>query len=277
MDGDAETQTGRLTFVPVPTPIVTFFSPTVLTDRSKIRDLHMIKLPTFPLLALALLATPGLAEDPQDKKLSQELAEIAATTATRFSPELVTKFRNGVAEVKASGIEKSAKQVGDAAVDGQLTGWDGKSVQLSELWSEGPVVLMWYRGSWCPYCNAQLRAMQKQLSAIENAGARLVVLTPELPEKAKETAAASNLSMVALHDKDNQLARKYGVVFSLPETIVPIFKEKLSTFNGSKATELPLPATYVIDTDGKITYAYLNADYTKRAEPAEVIAAVESL
>ncbi|WP_442512147.1 peroxiredoxin-like family protein [Novipirellula sp. SH528] len=237
----------------------------------------MIKLPTYPLLALALLATPSLADDPQPKMLKQELAEIAATTVTRFPPEMVAKFRNGVAEVKASGIEKSAKQVGDAAVDGKLTGWDGKSVQLSQLWSEGPVVLMWYRGGWCPYCNAQLRAMQKQLSAIEGAGARLVVLTPELPEKAKETAAVNNLNMVALHDKDSQLARQYGIVFSLPETIVPIFQDKLASFNGNEATELPLSATYVIDTDGNITYAYLNADYTKRAEPVDVIAAVKSL
>ncbi|EMI21516.1 AhpC/Tsa family protein [Rhodopirellula maiorica SM1] len=237
----------------------------------------MLKLSISSLLALALLTTPGFADDPQSKTLNQELADIAATTATRFSPEKAAIFRNGVAEVKASGIEKSAKQVGDAAVDGKLTGWDGKSIQLSELWSEGPVVLMWYRGGWCPYCNAQLRATQKQLSAIEGAGARLVVLTPELPEKAKATAEANNLNMVALHDKDNQLAHKYGIVFSLPQSIAPIFQDKLASYNGSKAAELPLSATYVIDTDGKITYAYLNADYTKRPEPADVIAAVESL
>ncbi|GAA5509468.1 peroxiredoxin-like family protein [Novipirellula caenicola] len=237
----------------------------------------MLKMPTFSLLTLALTFTPCFADDPQPKTLQQELSDIASTTATRFSPELAAKFRGGVAEVKASGIEKSAKQVGDAAVDGKLTGWDGKSVQLSELWSEGPVVLMWYRGGWCPYCNAQLRAMQKQLSTLEGAGARLVILTPELPEKAKQTAAANNLNMVALHDKDNQLARQYGIVFSLPQTIAPMFKDKLADFNGNNAAELPLSATYVIDANGKITYAYLNADYTKRPEPADVIAAVESL
>lgn len=209
--------------------------------------------------------------------LSEQLAEKAAASGTRMPENVRQTYAEGVETVRATGIEQSAKQVGDAAIDAKLLGWDGESVQLSELWQEGPIVLMWYRGGWCPYCNLQLRAMQQSMDEIENAGARLVVLTPELPEKAQETAAANDLDIVALHDEGNAVAREYGLVFSLPDPIIPAYRDKikLPEYNGNDDMELPLAATYVIDKSGKITYAFLDADYKKRAEPADVIQAVE--
>jgi len=124
--------------------------------------------------------------------LSQQLEETAAAGKQKF-PELSDTFDQGIEMVRATNIEKAAKQVGDDAIDAELTGWDGNSVSLSGLWKDGPIVLMWYRGGWCPYCNLQLRAMQKSMDQLDNAGARLVVLTPELPEKAKEIAAFGDL------------------------------------------------------------------------------------
>ncbi|QDV25758.1 haloacid dehalogenase type II [Aureliella helgolandensis] len=210
--------------------------------------------------------------------LSQLLEERAAANAARYPEKVSQAYALGIETVRATDIEKSAKQVGDAAIDAHLTGWDGERVKLSELWRDGPIVLMWYRGGWCPYCNLQLRAMQQSMDQIENAGAKLVVLTPELPEKAKETAEANDLEIVALHDKDNEVARKYGLVFQLPEPIIPAYrdKRKLPEYNGNDSMELPLSATYVIDTAGKITFAFLDADYKRRAEPADVIEAVKA-
>ncbi|WP_145168830.1 peroxiredoxin-like family protein [Rubripirellula lacrimiformis] len=210
--------------------------------------------------------------------LSQSLDDRAAANAAKSSDEVNKAYAAGIEKARATGIEKSAKQVGDAAVDAQLSGWDGESVKLSELWQDGPIVLMWYRGGWCPYCNIQLRAMQQSLEKIKSAGAKLVALTPELPEKAKETADANDLDMVALHDKNNMVARKYGIVFQLAEEIIPAYRDKLKLpeFNGTDAMELPLAATYVIDKSGVITYAFLDADYKKRAEPAEIIDAVKA-
>ncbi|MFG0290205.1 MAG: peroxiredoxin-like family protein [Rhodopirellula sp. JB044] len=211
-----------------------------------------------------------------DDSLAPKLEKMAADAAQRYPAETLKTFQDAVETVRATGIEKNAKQVGDQAIDAELKAWDGTSVRLSELWSEGPVVLMWYRGGWCPYCNLQLRAMQKKVDEIEGAGARLVVLTPELPEKAKETAESNDLTMVALHDHESGLAKKYGLLFELPETIVPVYRDrlKLNVYNGSEKMELPLSATYVINTSGTITYAFLDADYKKRAEPAEVVEAV---
>lgn len=219
----------------------------------------------------------GNAMSEDVKSLSQELEEKAAGFAAKAPAKRKAMFSKGIDIVRATGIEKSAKQVNDKAVDGELKGWDGKTVTLSELWSDGPIVLMWYRGGWCPYCNIQLRAMQQNLDKIENAGARLVVLTPELPEKAKETAENNKLNIVALHDKDLGLAKKYGIVFELPAPILPMYRDKLKLgkYNGNDAMELPLSATYVIDKSGKITYAFLDADYKKRAEPKDVVAAVK--
>lgn len=207
--------------------------------------------------------------------LSELLEEKAAASLAR-NPEGSQVYAQGIETVRATDIENSAKQVGDTAIDAQLSGWDGNSVKLSQLWQDGPIVLMWYRGGWCPYCNIQLRAMQQSMDKIENAGAKLVVLTPELPEKAKETAETNDLNIVALHDKDSAVARKYGLVFELPAAIVPAYRDKLKLpeYNGSDAMELPLAATYVIDKSGKITYAFLDADYKKRAEPTDVIEAV---
>ena len=220
---------------------------------------------------------PGDTPAATNSTLKSQLEEQSAKSREKAPTKMIEMFTAGIETVRSTGIEKSAKQVGDSAIDAELMGWDGNTVKLSELWKEGPVVLMWYRGGWCPYCNLQLRAMQRSLDDIDNAGAKLVVLTPELPEKAKETAKTSGIDMVALHDRDNKLASEYGIMFDLPESIAPIYRDKLKlpSYNGSDKLQLPLAATYVIDQDGKITYAFIDADYKKRAEPADVIEAVE--
>ena len=129
------------------------------------------------------------------------------------------------------------------------------------------------------YCNIQLQGMQRSLDTLENAGARLVVLTPELPEKAKETAEANHSKIVAFHDRENALAQKYGIVFQLPGPIIPSYRDKLKLpeYNGNDRMELPLAAAYVIDRSGQITYAFLDADYRKRAEPTDAIEAVKAV
>lgn len=227
---------------------------------------------------LLLTGTSMAQQSPTEPTLADQLAEKTAQFASRAPADRKAAYQKGIDMVHATGIETSAKQVGDAAIDGTLKDWKGNTITLSELWQEGPVVLMWYRGGWCPYCNIQLRAMQQNLDKIENAGARLVVMTPELPAKAKETAETNDLNIVALHDANLELAKKYGIVFDLPAPIAPMYRNngKLKEYNGNEDLQLPLSATYVVDSSGKITYAFLNADYKKRAEPSDVITAVQA-
>ncbi|QBG49286.1 AhpC/TSA family protein [Verrucomicrobia bacterium S94] len=194
------------------------------------------------------------------------------------APEDVKKiYAEGIQAVIDSGILQHAKQVGDVAPDFELMNASGEKVRLSDALKEGPVVLMWYRGGWCPYCNLTLHAMQKELPNFKAAGATLFALTPEVPDKSMSTAEKNELEFQVLSDIDNNVAREYGVVFKLTDEVAAIYEEKfgLSDYNGNESAELPLAATYVINQDGKITYAFLDADYRNRAEPAEITAALK--
>jgi len=235
----------------------------------------------FAALLLSLTCGGLAAADHHEEgpSLGEQLKEMAAKSAARRPAGQRNAGSDAIAEVAKSGIVKSAKQVGDQAPDGTLMAWDETEHTLSDLWKEGPVVLTWYRGGWCPYCNLQMRAMQKSLDRIEGAGAKLVALSPELPENAKETAESNKLSFLILHDKESALAHEYGIVFDLPQSIVPMYRDrlKLTERNGYDQLELPLAATYVVDTDGVIRWAFLEADYKLRAEPEDIINAVKNL
>ena len=121
--------------------------------------------------------------------------------------------------------------------------------------------------------------MNKKLTAFEKQNAQLVVLTPEIAFKAEETTTKNGSQFLVLLDEDLETARQYGLVFKLDEPIVPIYRDmlKIVEYNGNDSMELPLPATYVIDNGGVIRYAFLDADYTQRADPDEVVAEVEKL
>jgi peroxiredoxin len=222
---------------------------------------------------------PALTSPARLPNLGERLADQVAQAREKLPVETMQSFQAGVEEVDATGIAQSALNVADQAIDAELPDTLGKQVQLSTLWQQGPVVLMWYRGGWCPYCNLQLRAMQEALPAIQEAGGALVAITPELPDHALTTSEKNGLEYVVLSDVGNQLARQYGLVFQLPASISPIYKQMfdLAQYNGDDSKELPLAATYVIDTAGVIRYAFLDADYTKRAEPAAVIEVLENL
>ncbi|WP_372796164.1 peroxiredoxin-like family protein [Pontiella sp.] len=188
-------------------------------------------------------------------------------------------YAEGLQAVVDSGIVQQAKQLGDTAPDFELTNAAGKKVKLSDALKDGPVVLTWYRGGWCPYCNLTLHALQAELPNFKAAGATLFALTPEVPDQSMSTAEKHALEFEVLSDLDSHVAREYGIVFKLTDEVAAIYEEKfgLSDYNGNDAGELPLAATYVINTDGTIAYAFLDADYRNRAEPAEITRVLNSL
>ncbi|TWT46521.1 peroxiredoxin-like family protein [Botrimarina hoheduenensis] len=219
------------------------------------------------------------AEPAAPPSLRTQLEELSAGFADKAPPAMREAFAQGIADVRALGLEASAKQVGDRAPDGVLLNAVEVPVEFSSLWADGPVVVSFYRGGWCPYCNLQLRALQASLESIEGAGAKLVAITPEQPQKAQETASKNSLAFQVLSDKDNQLAKALGIAFTLPEAIRPIYRERigLAAYNGNDDDELPLAATFIIDRTGEIRWVYLESDYKQRAEPADIVAAVEAL
>jgi len=142
------------------------------------------------------------------------------------------------------------------------------------------VIVTFYRGSWCPYCNIQLMEYQKHLSAWEKMGAKLVAISPELQELSKAFAEKRGLTFGLLFDNDNAYAKKVGLVFGIKRDLRQVYEKfgiDLSKSQGNSAWQLPVAATYVVDRNGKVTYAFLDVDYKKRAEPEEISAAVKSL
>jgi len=213
------------------------------------------------------------------RPLATELAAKKASFAERASDEIKTLYADGIQAVVDAGVIDQARKMGDDAPGFTLQNQEGTEVSLGSLLEDGPVVLMWYRGGWCPYCNLTLRAYQERLDEINAMGATLVALTPELPDKSLSTAEKEGLGFQVLSDVGNGVAREYGVVFELTEGVKANYERAfgLSQYNGDDSGELPLAATYVIGRDGVIRWAFLDADYRNRAEPADVIEALERL
>ena len=192
---------------------------------------------------------------------------------------LVSIFLFFMLAVPVVNYAQTSLKPGDKAPDFELKNATYKGVKLSTLLKSGPVVITWYRGGWCPYCNIQLRFLQNFLPQFKEAGATLVALSPELPDKSLNTTEKNNLEFEVLTDYDNAVAKEFGIAFTLNDELVDIYNgfHKLETFNGVNTNELPIPATYVIGTDGLIKYAFIDPDYRKRAEPAAILDVLKTL
>lgn len=217
---------------------------------------------------------------PEIPSLQDQLDARKEAFAKKAPKDLKEAFAQGLREVAESGVLERAKQVGAKAPDFTLPNAAGGEVSLYRLLEAGPVVITWYRGGWCPYCNIQLRAMQQVLPQLKQAGANLVAISPEKPDHALNTVQKESLDFHVLSDVGNKVARQYGVVYGLPEAVAAKFKGMidLAAYQGeAHAGQLPLSATYVVNQAGEITYAFLDADYKKRAEPAEILEHVREL
>ena len=188
-------------------------------------------------------------------------------------------YAEGIAAVAESNIFQEAKNVGQTAPDFTLTNAVGQAVQLADYLKQGPVVLTWYRGGWCPYCNLTLHRLQAELPNFKAAGANLLALTPELPDRSLSTKEKHELTFEVLSDVGNRVAKAYGIVFKLIPEVGESYQNAfdLHGYNGDNSDELPLAATYVIDQGGTIRYAFLDAEYRNRAEPAAILDALKSL
>ncbi|MEO0540864.1 MAG: peroxiredoxin-like family protein [Cyanobacteria bacterium P01_A01_bin.105] len=218
------------------------------------------------------------------------------TQTTTTLAEQIQDYRNGFRQnvdqatqdtmaaatnaLKATGLDRTARQAGSQAPDFSLPNAVGQRVNLSQLLTQGPVIINFYRGEWCPYCNLELRAFQALLPEFKKAGAQLIAISPELPDHSLSVTEKHALEFAVLSDVGNTVAKQYGLVFTLDPSLQPIYQQfglDIPAHNGDERYELPMPATYVIDRDGTIRYAFIEADYTQRAEPADVLKAVEQL
>ncbi len=213
------------------------------------------------------------------QSLQSDLDARKSAFLKKASPSMIEDYDRGVREIIERNVVEGAKHAGDAAPDFVLRNAVGTQTRLSELLQLGPVVLTWYRGGWCPYCNITLRALQDALEEFKERGATLVALTPETPDHSMSTAEKHALEFEVLNDTDNLVARTYGLVFRVPNYVMKHYNGsfRLSEYNANDTDELPLAATYVIGRDGVIVYEFLHPDYRFRAEPAEIIEALDRL
>ena len=206
--------------------------------------------------------------------LREQLQDFQDGFALRAAPERRQTMERATAKLRASGIEASALKAGDVAPDVTLLDARGVPTSLSSLWRLGPLVVVFYRGGWCPYCNLELRAWQALLPELSARGASLVAISPQTPDNSLSTAEKNTLAFPVLSDSALAAADAFGISFDMGEELVALYAKggnDLPVFNGNGRWALPIPATYVVDTNGTIAYAHVEADYRKRAEPSEVL------
>ncbi|MEM9007701.1 MAG: peroxiredoxin-like family protein [Cyanobacteria bacterium P01_F01_bin.86] len=212
--------------------------------------------------------------------LKQQLSELKANIKSQIPEDVLQKFDESIQALDESGMVDRAPQVGNQLNNFVLSNQLGQHRSLSELRKSGPVVMVFYRGGWCPYCNLELRAYQQILPQLKEAGAQLVAITPELPDSSLSTVEKNELEFEVLSDVGADYAKEIGLAFTLPEELREIYANlggDLQKFNGAGNFNLPIPATLVVDSTGMIAFAHVDVDYTTRANPEDVLSAVRNI
>lgn len=212
--------------------------------------------------------------------LTEELARRESEGRAKLPPERRGMYDRALAALEASGIADRALNEGDIAPDFELPDPMGKPVRLSSVLANGPVILSFYRGQWCPFCSLELRGLQRALDEIEEAGATLVAVTPNKPDVTRETVEEMDLTFPVLSDHDNLVAKQFNLVYEMTPENIAHYQEigrDIAELNGTGKWELPIPATYVIAPDQTIRYAFVDINHRRRAEPSEVAAIAAGL
>jgi len=212
--------------------------------------------------------------------LTEQLNDLKQQLGKDVPREILVEIGQFVAGLVQSGIEKTSCQAGDKVPFFALPDVAGKTVTSEDILAKGPMILSFYRGIWWPFCNLELRSLQRSLPEIKSQGAELVTISPQLPDNSLSTAEKLALDFEVLSDVGNKVSRDFGLVFKLTEKMQEIYKNfgiDLPTANGDQSFELPIPATYVVAQNGTIAFAFIDADYTNRLDPETIIAELKKL
>jgi peroxiredoxin len=210
--------------------------------------------------------------------LKEELAEFRSGWFRRVPAERQAIMERHISALR-EGLAKTSLKTGDRAPPIVLPNVRGERVDVATLLNRGPVVLTFYRGGWCPYCNLELRAYQRVLPEITAAGASLVAISPEKPDDTLSTAEKNSLTFEVLSDIGQKVGRAFRLVYDFTEELKSAYRDfglDIPAKNGMPSEwALPISATYVIDRDGLILYAHTDGDYRDRADPDEILAVLK--
>ncbi|WP_339657091.1 peroxiredoxin-like family protein [Flavobacterium frigidarium] len=214
-------------------------------------------------------------------KTLKEQTDAKIEAGRQANPDFMKGVDAAIQNAKEFEQGGNALKIGQQAIEFELPNQEGKAVALKDLIAKGPVVVTFYRGDWCPYCNLQLRALQARLEEIEALGATLVAISPQVPDGSLTKSEISEMTFTVLSDQNAKVASQYGVAWEVPEFLLDHMRvdrnldlEKINNGNGSV---LPIPATFIIGTDGIIAWNYVNVDYRTRSEPEEIVEAIKKL
>jgi peroxiredoxin len=206
--------------------------------------------------------------------LQQQLDELSSKLRSLVPADRLTTIDHAVEELKAAGLVERAFKTGDRAPSFELPDGDGMMWRSEDLLRGGPLAIVFYRGRWCAYCNAQLAALQQIHSQLAADGASLVAISPQTQKHSYMTRDMHRLRFPVLSDSGNEVARAFGIVYRVSPEMQRLYESimtKLPGYNGDASWELPLPATYVVRTDRIISFARVDADWRQRPEPAEIL------
>ena len=212
--------------------------------------------------------------------LQDKLDAIKAGFAAKAPPDVVAVMHKATTDLIASGQADRALKAGMRAPEFTLPDAHGQPVRSADLLQKGPLVLTFYRGVWCPFCNMDLQALEEAANDIRALGASLVAISPQTAPNRRKSERENALSFPILSDHGNALADQFGLRFRLPDDLIAVYKgfgNDLAVGNGEDSWTLPMPARYVIGTDGVIVYAEVNADYTRRPDPSELLPVLQRL
>ncbi|BCL82288.1 alkyl hydroperoxide reductase [Ktedonobacteria bacterium brp13] len=215
-----------------------------------------------------------------ESNLQQQLDAQKAQAQAHMPADFYDGINSDTNALVQSGLAEQSLKAGVQAPDFTLPDAKGTDVTLSTLLQQGLVVLTFYRGSWCPFCNLQLRAYQQILPQIQELGATLVAVSPQTPDNSLTIIEKQELAFPVLSDKGNAVARQYGLVFKISDQLRGLYEQyqlDLTQYNGDDTWELPMPGTFIIDKSGTIQLASVNADFMQRLEPAAILDSLRTL
>lgn len=207
--------------------------------------------------------------------LLDEIKKYQETFRTRVPIDLQEVMLMATKKLENEKISKNALQVGNKAKNFNLPNVLGKSILLDELLENNTfVVLNFYRGTWCPYCNLELKALQGINDELSKLNTKLVAISPQTPDSSLTTKEKNELDFEVLSDENSKVIKEYGLVFNLDEELKPIYKSfgiNIPKSNGNETYELPMPAIYIINKNKDIIFSFIDEDYTKRCEPKTIL------
>ena len=207
-------------------------------------------------------------------ELAKQIEQFNNELATQFPQEVLEAFGKSIEDIKTKNIEEKSIKLNEIMPSFSLLNAKNEIIHSEEILKSGKMIIAFYRGSWCPYCNLELKALQDNLSKINDKKASLVAISPQSPDNSLTIIEKHNLTFEVLTDKDNTFAKQLGIAFELQDFVLPYYNAlgiDLTNFNKNNDNSLPIPAVFVVNQEGKIIYKFADVNYMNRVDIDELL------